>query len=304
MRVFIIGVSGYIGGTVADRLLKAGHTVSGLARSPGKAAQLEERGITPVRGSMTDLSVIQQAARDADAVINAANSDEASVVRALCTAMENSGKALLHTSGTSVAADAAMGEAGAGIRFTEDMPLPTLPERLMRVAIEQHVLTACGHGVRGIVIRPALIYGRGTGLNPYSHQVPTLAGLARERGRPVHVGRGLAAWSNVHIDDVADLFVRALDASPAGHVYFAADGDCTWRDLAVHIGQALGQSGGPESLPLAEALERLGAAAVTSFSSNSLVSSDKARMMLGWSPAGPSLTDQLASDPAWPEPMS
>lgn len=300
MRVFITGASGYIGGTVAVRLLADGHSVTGLVRSQTKADQLRSMGIEPVFGTLNDLDTIRDAATAADAVINAANSDEGSVVRALLSALEGSGKALLHTSGTSVASDDALGEPG-NIRYSENMPLPTLPERLQRVAIEQMVLAAAGHGVRTIVIRPSLIYGRGSGLNPFSHQVPTLAKLARAAGQPLHVGRGLARWSNVHIDDVARLFLTALDKSPAGHAYFASSGDMSWRDLSVHIGKALGLVSEPRALAVGEALDLLGVAALTSFSSNSLVSSDKARLMLNWVPAGQSLEDQLAQDPAWPE---
>ena len=47
--------------------------------------------------------------------------------------------------------------------FTEDMLLQTLPERLLRVEVERSVLGAAGRGVRSLVIRPALLYGRGPG---------------------------------------------------------------------------------------------------------------------------------------------
>jgi len=299
MRIFITGATGYIGGAVAERLMAAGHAVVGLARSQEKADALAARGIEPVIGKLSDLDVIRRAATASDGVVNAASAEDSPVAHALCAALEGTGKALVHTSGTSVAADRALGEPG-GVVHTEDMPLDTLPERLLRVAIDRHVLAAAGRGVRSVVIRPSLIYGRGRGTNPFSHQVPKLAAVARDRGRPVHVGRGLAVWSNVHIDDVADLYVRALFDSPAGHVYFAANGEASWRDVAVHIGRALGLDAEPEALDIGTALEIFGISAVTSFSSNSRVSSEKARRMLGWAPKAASLAEQLAHDPAWP----
>lgn len=281
------------------RLLADGHEVAGLARSVEKAAALSRLGVEPVLGSLADLGIVAAAARAADAVVNAASAEDSPVAEALVSALEGSDKALIHTSGTSVVADRALGEPG-HVVFSEDMPPDTLPERLLRVAVERRVLAAAGRGVRSVVIRPSLIYGRGRGLNPFSHQLPKLAAVAQERGRPAHVGRGLAIWSNVHIDDVADLYVRALNTSPAGHVYFAAGGEASWRDLAVMVGRALAMAGEPEALDTPEALRVFGISAVTSFGSNSRVSSEKARLMLGWRPAGPPLDVQLATDPAWP----
>lgn len=294
MHVFMTGAAGYIGGAVAARLLAEGHRVSGLVRSAEKAAALEARGIAPVMGALSDLAVLARAAGAADAVINAASAEDSPSIHALIEAIEGSGKPLIHTSGTSVAADRACGE-HSHVIFTEDMPLPTLPERLLRVAIEHAVLSAAGRGVRSIVIRPSLIYGRGQGLNPHSHQLPSLVRLARQRGRPAHVGRGLNVWSHVHIDDVAALYLGALEASPPGSTYFAESGEASWRDMAAALGRSLGLPGEPEALPIEEALRLLGIGAVTSFGSNSRVTAEKARRMLGWAPAGPTLWSDLES---------
>ena len=200
MHIFITGATGYIGGAVAARLLADGHRVFGLARTPEKARALAARGIAPVAGALVDLGTLREAAQAADAVINAASADDSMVAHVLVQALEGSGKPLLHTSGTSVAADRALGERS-DVVFTEDMPLQTLPERLLRVEVERSVLGAAGRGVRSVVIRPALLYGRGPGLNPHSHQLPQLARITVARGRPAHVGRGLNVWSHLHIDD-------------------------------------------------------------------------------------------------------
>lgn len=54
MKIFVTGATGYIGGSVATRLLADGHQVIGLARSDEAAASLEQRGIEPVRGTLND----------------------------------------------------------------------------------------------------------------------------------------------------------------------------------------------------------------------------------------------------------
>jgi len=57
-------------------LVAAGHTVRGLVRSEAQAAQIAELGITPVLGDLVDGAVLTREARRADAVIDAANSDD------------------------------------------------------------------------------------------------------------------------------------------------------------------------------------------------------------------------------------
>lgn len=56
------GATGYIGGSVAAKLLQGGHTVLGLVRTEDKAAQLKQRGIEPLIGTLADFKTIAQAA--------------------------------------------------------------------------------------------------------------------------------------------------------------------------------------------------------------------------------------------------
>jgi len=292
VKVFITGATGYIGGSVAAKLVATGHQVLGLVRQQDKAAQLKARGIEPILGSLTDLSVVADAGRAADAVINAASSDEPFVAEALIEALAGSGKALLHTSGSSVVADRAAGEYS-GLVFNEDSPFEPLPERLLRVAVERNVLLAARRAVRSVVIRPTLIYGRGHGLNPHSLQVPHLIQLAKQHGVARHVGRGLNVWSHVHIDDVVSLYMLALEAAPAASVFFVENGEAAWKTMAASIGKILGFGTTTKDWPVEDALREWGASAITSYGSNSRVSALKARKMLGWTPSGPALLEEI-----------
>ena len=49
-----------------------------------------------------------------------------------------------------------------------------------------------------------------------SVQIPALVRQAKESGVPHYIGRGLSRWSNVHIADVAALYVLAAAKAPQG----------------------------------------------------------------------------------------
>ena len=110
MKVFLTGASGYIGGAVATALIKAGHAVSGLVRDRTKADAVAARGIEPIVGSLDSAVLLREEARAADAVINAASSDHRGAVEALLAGLAGSGKVFIHSSGSSIIADLAMGE--------------------------------------------------------------------------------------------------------------------------------------------------------------------------------------------------
>jgi nucleoside-diphosphate-sugar epimerase len=292
VQVFITGASGYIGGSVAAKLRERGHAVLGLVRTEDKAAQLERLGIAPLLGTLADFSKIAQAARQADAVINTASSDESFPVEAIIEGLAGSGKPFVHTSGTSVVADRAAGEYSDAI-FHEDSPFEPLPERLLRVAIDRAVLSGARKNIRSVVIRPSLIYGRGHGINPNSLQVPQMIALARKHGIARHVGRGLNLWSHVHIDDVVELYLLALADAPAGSLFYAENGEASWKSLAAAIGRLLGYGGETRDWPLEQAVKQWGMGAITSYGSNSRVRALKARKLLGWAPKGPALLDDV-----------
>ncbi len=63
MKVFLTGATGYIGGTIAEVLLHAEHTVLGLARSDEAARVLQARSISPLRGDLKDPTSIAQGAQ-------------------------------------------------------------------------------------------------------------------------------------------------------------------------------------------------------------------------------------------------
>ncbi len=293
MKVFITGAPGYIGGTVAAKLLAAGHEVSGLARDSEKAALLSARGIEPVVGTLDDLAILDAAARDADAVINAASTHHSFAIRTLVDALRGTGKTFIHTSGSSILADNAAGM-HAGNVFTEDMNFTPQPEKATWHAIEQQIiLPAAQDGVRTVVLCPCMIYGTGAGVRTESIQVPLMIRVAREAGVSRYVGAGENIWSNVHIDDCVDAYLLALEHAPAGSYFYLEAGEDTLGDVARAIGHLLGHNAPAQSMTMTDAYEAWGMPMTQSLGSNSRLNGDKARAMLRWTPKGPPMLDDI-----------
>jgi nucleoside-diphosphate-sugar epimerase len=294
MNVFVTGATGYIGGTVAAKLLEAGHRVTGLARNAERAALLEERGITPVVGTLDDLDVLADAAKSADATANTANADHPFAARALAEALEGSGKTLLHTSGTTIIADNANGEPSDNV-FNEDMPRGPLPEKASRIATDRLVVETARRGVRTVVLCPGLVYGAGLGVARHSPQIPTFIATAKAAGIPLHVGRGLNVWSNVHVEDCADAYLAALEHGPAGAFYYLEGGADSMVDANRAVGRMLGLGEETRAMTLDEAIREWNVPMAHAMGSNVRVSADKARTVLGWTPSRPAMCDDIES---------
>jgi len=284
MSIFITGASGFVGGTVARRLLAAGYSVRGLIRDASKAERLKALGIEPAIGSLEDSGLLTREAQSSEGVIHAADSDHLSAIEALIEGLRGSGKPLLHTSGSSVIGDDALGNHVSESIFDEDTPMIVEPVKQPRREIELRVLAAANEGVCAVVICPSNIYGSGTGLNPRSVQIPFLVDQARKDGVVHIVGRGVNRWSNVHIDDVAELYLLALQKAPAGAFYFIENGEASFGEIGESIARRL-KLAPVQSWTVEEAAERWGKVhAHYTFGSNSRVRAKRARRELGWAP--------------------
>jgi nucleoside-diphosphate-sugar epimerase len=121
-------------------------------------------------------------------------------------------------------------------------------------------------------------------LNRQSIQIPFLVEQARQHGAVRVVGAGVNRWSTVHIGDLVDLFVLALQKAPPGAFYFAENGEASFGSIGEAIALRLGM-GPVASIPAEEAAQLWGTAkAFFTFGSNSRVLSRRARRELGWTP--------------------
>lgn len=294
MKVFITGATGYIGGSVATNLLKAGHEVVGLVRGDEAAAALKQLGIQPLIGVLEDNEVLLRGAKMTDATINAADAGHRGAAEGLIGALAGSGKALIHTSGSSLVVDDAQGNFASEQIFPDDAPYKLMEHRRERYEIDCLVRVAgVTQGLRGVVICPTTVYGQGTGLRPDSDQVPKMTTKAKQRGAGVHIGKGANIWSNVHIEDLASLYALALEKAPSGSFFFAENGENTLKEVAEAISWSLGFKGKTETWDLEEATAELGAWPRIAIATNCRVRSTNARRLLGWDPTGPTLAEAL-----------
>jgi uncharacterized protein YbjT (DUF2867 family) len=72
MRIFLAGASGVIGQGLIPRLVKQGHVVGGMTRSPGKTELLARLGAEPILCDVFDRDALIKAVRDfnPDVILN------------------------------------------------------------------------------------------------------------------------------------------------------------------------------------------------------------------------------------------
>jgi len=210
-------------------------------------------------------------------------------------ALGDSGKPLIFTSGSAIFAVFTKGEASPTI-FDEDHPVP-LPASVFappeaeipppfidalagamapRAETETAVLKAAG--IRGIAIRPGLVFGEGGG-----YDLPNLIALAKTHGAAPHLGAGRVRQGYVHIDDLVELYVLALERAPAGTMLHAVTDEIALGDLAAAVSRLGGAGGRTEAWSLMEMYARGGGRGV-SLSVNKRLASKKTRKALDWTP--------------------
>lgn len=301
MKIFLTGATGYIGGSVARYLTDFGHEVRGLVRQSDKAQALQEIGISPVQGSLDDAALLAEEAKAADAVIHAANSDHLASVQTFLEALKGSGKAFIHTSGSSVVGDDARGAYERPDIFADDTPYVPMDIRKDRVEINEIVrIAGVRDGIRTIVFCPTMIYGESLGLPAKSDQLPKLYAQSRKVGAGAYIGTGLNRWSNVHIRDLAELYRLALEKAPSASYFYAENGEASFVEIATSISRALGFEGKTQSWPAEDAIAELGDWARFAIGSNSRVRAVNARRLLGWAPQHTSIQKWIeTTDVAW-----
>jgi nucleoside-diphosphate-sugar epimerase len=290
MKIFVTGGSGYIGTSVIAELRSAGHQVTALSRSESSDERLREIEAEPVRGTLEDAAALREAAAQADGVIHLGQVHGPDGVRidleAARALMEGVGAGpFVHPGGSWVYGDTD------GVA-DETAPLSAPALVAWREENERAILAEARNGHRPVLVMPGLVYGDHEGLIE-----SFFAAEAREHGTTIpYIGDGSNHWALVHREDIADLYVRALEA-PAGSRYVGVGPVCpTAREVAEAVARSSGSFSGIDSISLEEALEAMGPIA-QAFALDQRFSSEKAHRELGWVARHHDPLGELATEP-------
>ena len=300
MRVFVTGATGFVMGAVARLLRKRGDGVVALVRSPARATDLAGSGCELVAGDVVapDATVIA-ALRECDALIHGAAIYEIGVSPERRRAMEQT-----NVEGTRRMLDAARAAGTKRVVYVstiaafgntrgkvvtegyEPTVAPTSAYEDTKRRAHEIAVTAARAGLPLVIVQPGQVYGPNDHSTVGANFRAIAAGTLRYRAFE-DLGLNL-----VHVDDLADAIVRALDRGRAGECYVLGGEITTLGDAYRAVAEATGRSLPPLVVPAP--LVRLAGRLIPSMSE--VVSSAdgvtfwagdaKARAELGTSPRG------------------
>jgi nucleoside-diphosphate-sugar epimerase len=303
MRIFVAGATGAVGRRLVPILLSAGHSVTGLTRTPQKAELIRSLGAQPVVADGLDATSVHAAVAAAkpDVIVHEMTDlKEASDLRHFDRSFAASNR--LRTQGTdhllAAARDAGVrrfvaqsfcgwpyARDGSPVKSEAD-PLDPEPPQEMRPTLEairylERTVTG-SPAPGGIVLRYGGFYGPDTGV----FDGPFLDQLRRRRVPLIADGDGW--WSFLHIEDAAAATALAIERGTPGSIYNIVDDEpAPVRDWLPALAAMVGAKP-PFRMPAWIARILAGEHLVALMTQVRAGSNAKAKRELGWQPAHPS----------------
>lgn len=297
MRIFVAGATGAVGRSLVPLLVRKGHSVVGLTRTPAKTGLLRNLGAEPVVADALDERAIRAAVAAArpDVIVHQLTDLKGALdLRQFDRAFASSNR--LRTAGTDYLLAAAQDcgakrmvaqsfcgwpyrRAGGPVK-SEDDPLDPNPPAELRGTLDairylEHAVTATP-GIAGVALRYGGFYGPGTGVFD-----PSMIEQVRKRRMPL-IGGGTAWWSFLHVDDAAE--AAALAVEHGNGIYNIVDDDpAPVHDWLVTLAAMLGAKP-PFRVPAWLGRLAAGEHIVVMMTEARAGSNAKAKRDLGWSP--------------------
>jgi len=143
-------------------------------------------------------------------------------------------------------------------------------------------------GVRGLVVRPGDVYGGPGGLTGQWFAGPSTG------KPPLVVGDGRNRLPMVHIDDLADAYVRIAESGLTAEIFNVNDQSrFTVLEMATAAARAAGYEAEVRPTPLPEARKTLGDLA-DALALNQHVDAQKVARLLGWRPGHAGFLDEAS----------
>ncbi|TFK49690.1 NAD(P)-binding protein [Heliocybe sulcata] len=310
--IFLTGATGYLGGSVLQRLLShpeaSSFEITALVRSAEKANLLETFGVKVLLGSHSELDKLEAAAASSDVVFAIADCDDLPAAKAILKGLRKrfteTGNApiLIHTVGLVV--DNAEGKYATDNLYSDlDIAkIEALDSKQPHRWVDEVIAAADDEGyVRTHIILPSMVFGIASGplfdkgiSNPHSMGLPCMLAIGWHRRESGMVGPGKNIWPCVDIEDTADLYLILFDkarkdpsvAHGRNGYYFAENGHFAYYEIAQVVGQALVDSGRATSAAptpfTKDDLDKYFAGA-TFLGTNSYCKAERSRA-LGWKP--------------------
>jgi len=266
--VIVIGATGYIGQAVALAYRRAGFRVYGVVRHPEKAKILLQNEVHIIVGDLKTPDALKDHLKHAAIVVDAIcdADDSPNFFEKLCQfSKERSAQPLfILTSGILVHGDNA--------HVVDETHEASSSLLTGRTALESRVTSS--KDVRGVVLRSGFVYGGAAGY------MGDVAFGIKEKDELHLIGRKEKRYSWVHIEDLADAYVRVARAGHAvnGEVFnIAGPWAPTYEEFRIAGAKAAGWKGSikhttevPDDLWMK----------ICEY--NTVVSSQKAFNILGW----------------------
>ncbi|KAJ5938672.1 hypothetical protein N7466_001806 [Penicillium verhagenii] len=319
-RIFLTGGSGYIGGQVLHTLQSTHpeYECIALLRDSEKAATVSKTypRVRIILGDLDSTSLIEEEARQADVVINAATYKHQPSIEAIARGLASRSTPghWIQISGASILSipdivNKRFGEASGKLYddVNDASEIRDIIKHNANTRVADNYLVNLA-GPKTALIFPPIIYGQGEGpVNQRSIQIPELSRVAIQTRQTVQVGKGESTWSNIHISDLANVFVGLVEKAVEG------DDNSLWNhDGLYFVGNADVLSFGEISQLVAETAHGLGltdSASVKSvggsdadeltakgsvfWGTNARQHSQRAARFLGWSQKAHSLKEEI-----------
>ncbi len=261
MKVLVTGVTGFLGGRVAQQLGQAGHQVRGFVRDPAAWSDRPD-GAEVEQGDLTDRAAVLRAADGCEAIVHAAalvknwvkDRRQFEKVNVQGFGHVVDGAKYYDAKLLYVSSFVALGPTD-GETFDETTPRATIRfhndyERTKWVA-DQMARNLATQGMPIVRLYPGVVYGPGA-MTDGNHVVSLL--LDHAAGKlPGMLGNGELRQCFAFVDDVADGIVRALDRAQPGSAYILGGENRTAVELFAAFQAATGIAPPKRKIPFAVA---------------------------------------------------